>query len=162
MFVKKVPSWDDYFFGICDAVSQRSKDESTQLGSVIIDVRKRLVATGYNSFPSGINDLKPERQVRPLKYLYMEHAERNAIFNAVAPLHGCTMYGGNWLPCPDCARAIINVGIVTVVVKSIEIPERWKDNMRNAVLMLFEADVKIRLPNTKDFVDHSTILESLK
>ena len=159
MYIKRVPSWDDYFFGICDAVSLRSKDESTELGAIIIDERKRIVATGYNSFPSGIRDVIAERQVRPLKYLYMEHAERNAIYNAVA--RGCTIYCA-WLPCPDCARAIISVGLSQIVVKTTLVPERWKENMAVAVQMLLEAQINIRLPNQVQSVSHDTILKGLE
>ena len=90
----------------------------------------------------------------------MEHAERNAIYNAVASLVDCVIYGA-WLPCPDCARAIINVGIKVIVVKTIEIPDRWKHNMRVATLMLFESGVQVRLPNIKTFVDHAEIMKSL-
>lgn len=37
---------------------------------------------GYNSFPRGINDNVPDRQVRPFKYKWFAHAEENAINNA--------------------------------------------------------------------------------
>ena len=39
-------------------------------------------STGYNSFPKGLNDDLQERQERPEKYYWIEHAERNALYNA--------------------------------------------------------------------------------
>ncbi|MFW5800202.1 MAG: hypothetical protein ACOCV8_05235, partial [Spirochaetota bacterium] len=50
------PSWDEYFLNICDAVSLRSHDKDTKVGCVITDNRHRIVSTGYNGFPCGVND----------------------------------------------------------------------------------------------------------
>jgi dCMP deaminase len=134
--------------GLCQAVSVRSKDESTKLGCVIAGPDKFLRATGYNSFPTGIQN-RPERQERPEKYKWFEHAERNAIYSAArngVSLLGCTLYC-QWLPCSDCARAIIQVGIVRVIVSSFETPERWHGNINTAITMLEEANVLIGLPD---------------
>src|ERR1039457_2505079 len=75
---------------------------------------------GYNSFPRGIRDDVPERLVRPTKYLWIEHAERNAICNAAragTATEGCTIYV-NIMPCMDCARAVVQAGIVQVVISA--------------------------------------------
>lgn len=48
------PSWDDYFLNIAAAVSKRSHDGETQVGVVIVDENKRILATGYNGFPLGV------------------------------------------------------------------------------------------------------------
>ena len=50
-----------------------------------------------------------------------------------------------WLPCTDCARGIIQVGISKLVVKSFQIPERWVVDMVTSVTMLKEAGVEIQL-----------------
>lgn len=100
------------------AIATRSKDESTNFGSVIVDKDNTIVATGYNSFPSGLDDDKPERQKRPEKYLFFEHAERNAIFSCSrrgSSSRGCKIYIQS-LPCAKCARAIIQAGITDVIV----------------------------------------------
>lgn len=53
----------------------------------------------------GVQDL-PNRFQRPIKYMYFEHAERNAIFTAAR--HGIRTDGATLyvqaLPCVDCAR----------------------------------------------------------
>jgi dCMP deaminase len=75
------------------------------------------VAHGWNGFPRGVDDDVDERHERPAKYLWTEHAERNAIYNAAAigaATAGCTMYLP-WYPCTGCARAIIQSGISEVV-----------------------------------------------
>ena len=71
--------WVEYFYNIAEQVKEKSKDERTKIGAVIVGKNKEIVSTGYNSFPRGINDFKPERQERPEKYYWFEHAERNAI-----------------------------------------------------------------------------------
>ena len=89
----------------------------TQIGAVIVGKDKEIVSTGYNSFPRGIDDNIRERQERPEKYFWFEHAERNAIYNAArigVSTKGCTMYLSCGVPCSDCARGIINAGIVRI------------------------------------------------
>lgn len=118
-------SWDDYFMNMVYLVAMKSKDESTHIGAVIVGPDREIRSTGYNSFVRGINDSIPERQIRPEKYFWFEHAERNAIYNAArigVSTKDCTMYT-NGIPCMDCARAIIQAGIKTVIVD-----KQWDDN----------------------------------
>lgn len=141
--------WDDYFVDICGAIAALSKDQSTKHGCVIVGPSHEIRATGCNSFPRGIDDDKPERQIRPCKYKYFEHAERNAIYNAArvgVPLENCILYC-DWPPCSDCARAIIQVGIKEVVVGSMQVPDRWQEDMKASLEMLHEAGVFIRSIN---------------
>lgn len=138
--------WDEYFLKMCEAVAAKSKDASTKLGCVIVGPGNEIRSTGYNSFPRGINDDIPERQLRPAKYQWFEHAERNAIYNAArvgTRLLECRLYC-QWLPCPDCARGIISVGITQVIVESFEVPERWIGDMEVAKTMLAEARIVVR------------------
>ncbi|KKN05031.1 hypothetical protein LCGC14_1091410 [marine sediment metagenome] len=138
-------NWDNYFLGICEAVSLRSKDTSTKLGAVIVGPGNKIQSTGYNSFPSGIDDNVPARQKRPEKYKWFEHAERNAIYLAArwgTSLNGCRLYC-QWPPCPDCARGVIQAGIIKVICKTLIVPTRWKDDMEMAMQMLGEAGVKV-------------------
>lgn len=138
--------WDVYFFAIADAARSLSKDQSTKLGAVIVGPDREIRATGYNSFPRGINDHDPSRQLRPAKYHYFEHAERNAIYNAGRvgiPLKGCVLYC-EWPPCADCARAIIQVGIIEVVFRNHPPLVRWGESVTAAMEMMREAGVTIR------------------
>ena len=110
-------NWTDYFYNIAQQVKEKSKDEWTKVGAVIVGKDKEIVSTGYNSFPRGIVDNKPERQERPEKYFWFEHAERNAIYNAArigVSTKGCTMYLTCGIPCADCARGIINLSLIHI------------------------------------------------
>ncbi len=117
---RTVPTWDQYYLEICKVVAARSKDPNTQIGCVIVGPAHEIRSTGYNSFPRGIRDNVAERLERPAKYLWMEHAERNAICNAAragTATEACTIYV-EIMPCMDCARAIVQAGITQVVISA--------------------------------------------
>ena len=63
--------WTEYFLNIAEQVKRKSKDQSTQIGAVIVGEDKEVLSTGYNSFPRGLDDSLPERQERPEKYFWM-------------------------------------------------------------------------------------------
>ncbi len=146
------PSWDETWIELAQVIAKRSKDQSTKVGCVIVGPDNDVRTTGYNCFPRGLDDDKPERQVRPEKYVWFEHAERNAIYNMArrggAQLKGCTVYISEFLPCSDCTRALIQVGIKEVVVRSLEIPDRWLKDMTRSAIMLDEAGILLRTPNS--------------
>lgn len=114
---KEMSNWDLRWMQLARLVSSWSKDRSTKVGCCIINGRDTVVAIGWNGFPRRIDDDVDERHERPAKYFWTEHAERNAIFNAAnkgLATQGCRMYV-SWFPCVDCARAIIQAGIVEVI-----------------------------------------------
>lgn len=151
MAMSTIPDWDSYYLDICRVVAKRSKDPDTQLGAVIVGPAKEIRSTGYNSLPRHIRDDVEERRQRPTKYLWMEHAERNAIYNAArcgTPLEGCTLYV-ELMPCMDCARAIVQAGIMEVVVDSERMArydsEKYNPHFDNVRLLFEEAGVRMRL-----------------
>jgi len=113
-------NWTEYFLNIAESVKLKSKDRRTQIGAVIVGKDNEIVTTGYNSFPRGINDDVEERQQRPEKYFWFEHAERNAIYNAArigVSLRDTTMYLTCGIPCSDCARNEVYKCFKKVVLK---------------------------------------------
>ena len=92
------------FFRLALAEAWGSPDPSTQTGAIIVDAGGRVVSGGCNDFPEGVA-AKPERLERPLKYSFMEHAERNAIYSAGEIVDTDVMYA-LWAACDDCARAV--------------------------------------------------------
>jgi len=141
--------WIEYFLGIAEQVKLKSKDESTQIGAVIVGQDNEILSTGYNSFPRGLRDDNEERQVRPEKYFWFEHAERNAIYNAArvgTPLKDSTIYLTSGLPCTDCARAIINTGIKKIYCKRVcttTNKEKWDESQKKSLEMLGECGIDI-------------------
>ena len=137
--------WDVRFFDVAVLVSSWSKDPGTTVGAVLVNDRK-ILATGYNGFPSGIAD-NPERYAdREVKLAYTVHAEVNALLNAAkngAKTEGSVLYA-TFHPCVNCAAAIIQGGIKRVVCPSVEsAPERWHDSFYRARDLMLEAGVEI-------------------
>ena len=139
--------WDHRFLDLALLIASWSKDTSTKVGCVVVGPNREIRSTGYNGLPRGVDDDDPARFERPEKYLYTEHCERNAIYNAARmglSLEGCTMYMP-WFPCADCCRAIIQSGITTLVASEPEWSDpKWGKSHNAAVSMLTEARVAIR------------------
>lgn len=110
------PSWTDYFLGLAKVVSQRSHDMQTQHGCVITDSNNRILGVGYNGFPRGLNDNQLPN-IRPDKYPWMIHAERNALSNCIVrPENGTAYVTGQC--CNDCIMALWQEGVTTVVMSN--------------------------------------------
>lgn len=112
-------TWDEYFMGVSKLSGMRSKDPNTQVGACIVSSDNKILSMGYNGFPRGCSDedFPWDRQGDPLntKYAYVTHAELNAILNyRGGNLEGTKLYV-SLFPCNECAKAIIQSGIKTVV-----------------------------------------------
>jgi dCMP deaminase len=115
---RSMSKWDRRFFDLCALVGSWSEDESRRIGCVIVGSANEVRATGFNGLPRGVRGNVSTRHKREggEKYHWFEHAERNAIFNAArigVSVANCRMYVGLH-PCADCARAIIQSGIISV------------------------------------------------
>lgn len=146
-------TWDDRWLDMARLVASWSKDRSRQVGAVIVNDRNVVVSMGWNGFPRSINDDIECRHQRPDKYLWSEHAERNALFNAAANGNStlnCRIYQSMY-PCAHCARGIIQAGISEVItVEPDWNDETYGDEFAVTRQMLEEANVAVR------FVDGQT------
>lgn len=143
------------------AEALKSPDPSTQNAAILAhEWGDKLTADAntlsVNCFPRGVVN-HPDRWVRPDKYSFVEHAERNAIYSAAR--YGLNTSGltlvAVWASCADCARAIIQSGI-THLVRYVAPGnhEHWADSINDADAMMSEAGIKIteittRFPNAK-------------
>ncbi len=112
-------SWDEYFMGVALLSAQRSKDPGTQVGACIVGQDNKILSVGYNGMPIGCSDddMPWDRDGDPLntKYLFVCHAELNAILNhGRSGLAGSKVYT-TLFPCNECAKAIIQAGIREVI-----------------------------------------------
>lgn len=137
--------WDERFVRIAHEVATWSKDPGTKVGAVLVN-DKRILATGYNGFPSGISDSLDRYTDREVKLAYTVHAEVNALLNAAkngARTEGSTLYT-TFHPCVNCAASVIQGGIARVVCPTVDSsPERWRENFTRAKDLLSEAGVTI-------------------
>lgn len=156
-------SWDEYFMSVAQLASKRSKDPSFQVGACIVTKQNKIVATGYNGMPNGVDDDRvPWGKVGSYlstKYAYVVHAELNAILNCVLQdLAGCRVYV-SLFPCNECAKAIIQAGIRHVIYLSDKHKE--KDATKAAKIMFQLAGVTCEqyasLSQCKNNVTNETI-----
>jgi len=102
---------DDNIFDLLNNLKQYSDDLETQTSCIIMKGDK-IIAEGFNCLP-GKTGKNAARQSRPLKYAYLQHAERNAIAKAAKmgiSTNGADLYM-EWFPCSECAKSIIDAGI---------------------------------------------------
>lgn len=140
------PNKDLYFMNLCFEVAWKSLDPSTKHGSIFIGKGGEILSTGYNGPPrySDDNNIPLER---PEKYNYMEHSERNAIYNAARngiSLNDSKLYVTG-LPCIDCLRGILQVGTTEIVygpLNSIMLSKN--DFVKHYNILLKNQKLKIR------------------
>jgi len=135
--------WDARWLEIAGVVSTWSKDPSTKIGAIAVK-DKRLVSTGYNGFPRGIQDYDDRWNNREEKYKYVVHAEMNCIYNANyhnQSLKGSTMYIVGLPVCHECAKGIIQAGVVRVVAEFKDAPLKWARSTEITEKMFKEAGI---------------------
>ncbi len=135
-------------FNLADEAKLKSCDKHTKLGALIIDINGQILIESSNTIPKGL-EIKDERLERPIKYQYIEHAERNACFYAAK--HGIKLEGTimvmscNPIPCTECARAVIQSGIQMIVGRDIDnvASKKWDDSCNFALELLKEAGITV-------------------
>jgi dCMP deaminase len=142
---------DHECFAQCQTEAAESDDNETKVGCVVRHPRRGIVVRGHNSIPRGVKAFPPERLLRPEKYVWIEHAERNALYRAARngiPLRGCTMYV-ELMPCVDCARGIIQSDIKQVVVSRDRMRDYsnsvYREQHAIAEVLFKEAGVHLRM-----------------
>lgn len=149
--VEKRPLDDDeYWLTLCARKGQESPDPRTKVGCVIIAPNESILCVACNDYPRGIRPTTNQRTEPPMKYIWIEHAERNAIYHAARlglSTDGCTMVV-ELVPCIECARAIIQAGIAQVVLNQHRCAAysgtKYSEEHSVAMGMLAEAGVPIR------------------
>lgn len=144
-------NWDEFFMRHAYLYAQKSKDESTQIGAVLVK-NKTIISGGYNGICRGVDDTVETRLQRPEKYFWFEHAERNAIYNAART--GVSTIDShlytNGIPCLDCARGVIQAGVSKVFVhrqwdiaweEAQKGNPQWQGRIERTVEMFDEAGV---------------------
>lgn len=138
-------NWDQLLL-IALRTATSSPDPSTQNAALIVNPSNGEILTqGVNRFPDLFRETDARWQ-RPIKYNYVEHAERNAIYQA-AKLGISTnnmIMVCPWYACADCGRAIIQAGLTKVIglKPKIEPHGQWGETIIRANEMLDEAGIE--------------------
>jgi dCMP deaminase len=116
-----MPNKPLFFLKKADKIAKNSKDQSTKVGSFIVDEDGiSPVGFGYNGMPRGLPDEDPIKNERPEKYLWTEHAERNAIYNSAQQLMENSIIFLSHFPNMEAVRAIVSSGIQTIVLPNLD------------------------------------------
>ncbi len=105
----------DRLLELAIATARRSPSRPRKVGAVLVLADGATTLATCNDFPVGVRDTEA-RHAHPDRLLWIEHAERNAIFAAARsglPTAGATLIA-TFHPCADCARAIVQAGIATL------------------------------------------------
>jgi dCMP deaminase len=154
-----ITKWDERFMRLAKEIATWSKDPSRQIGAITVDESRRILSTGYNGFPSRLNDSIERLNDREVKYKYIVHAEMNCIYNACQngiSLNGAKLYVWGLPVCSECAKGVIQVGISEVYCGHIDDSYHdsiWKASFETTKEMFAEAGVKvheIRLSKSMD------------
>ena len=145
-------TWDEYFMGIAKLAAERSKDPNTRVGACIVNDDKKIVSIGYNGMPKGVDEAQlswNKGEGLDSKYLYVCHAEFNAILNTRngSALKGCRLYV-TLFPCNECAKACVQVGIKEIIY----LENKYADtiSVQASKKMLELAGIKLRQFNAKE------------
>lgn len=136
-----ISKWDRRFYNLAVHISSWSKDNSSKVGAVIVDNKRRIISVGFNGFPAGVDDTITGRDQKLRRTV---HAEVNALSFANSSVEGHTLYVTH-APCANCAAIIIQHGISCIAFPEPEpaFLERWGESYEEAMKMFREAGVYI-------------------
>ena len=147
--MSKLNKWDVRFMQLTETVANWSScyQKNRHVGAIIVK-DKRVIATGYNGAPAGIQSCEEKGECLRRKLniesgtkhelCFAVHAEQNAVIQAAklgVNINGATLYCTHQ-PCVICAKIIINSGITRVVYK-----EGYPDDF--SMLLFKEAKVTV-------------------
>lgn len=144
--------WDEYFMRMVYLVALKSKDPSSKIGAVLTK-DNRVVSTGFNGFPIGVNDIFERYLDKETKYKYVVHAEDNCILTAarfgISTLT-TTLYTQD-IPCNECCKSIIQGGINEIVIHTHwpKMNIKWIESQAISKTMLSECGITVRQLNSK-------------
>lgn len=142
---EKQARWDTRYIGLAHHIAQWSKDPRAKVGAVLVNQpQARVVATGFNGFPSNVEDSAERLQDKATKLRMMVHAEQNALLHAGHNARGCDAYVVGKPVCNTCATLLIQAGVRRVVAAA---PREGTDSYWDrvgllSIAMLREAGVE--------------------
>ena len=135
----------DALLELAIATARKSPSRPRKVGAVLVLADGVTTLAACNDFPAGVGDLD-ERHAYPDRLLWIEHAERNAIFAAARSgmrTDGATLIA-TFHPCADCARAIVQAGIANLHTLAPDFADPlWGASFRFSQAILEEGGVRV-------------------
>jgi len=134
------------YMKLAKCFAEFSKDPSTKVGCVILaEDSNHVLSMGYNGMPRKVNDTMESRWEKPQKYLFVAHAESNAISQAArtgTPLNNSIAIV-TLFPCADCSKSLIQAGIKEIITFKPKYNPQWLNHFHVSKQMLDEAEIEI-------------------
>lgn len=130
---------DERYLRMAQIWGENSYCQRRQVGAILVK-DKMIISDGYNGTPSGFENNCEDADGKTFPYVL--HAEANAITKVACSNNsseGATLYV-TCSPCIECAKLIIQAGIVRTVYSE-------KYRKEEGVLLLKEAGIQV------DFID---------
>ena len=142
-------SKDEYFMNIAEEVSRRSTCTRRQIGAIVVSDVGEIKSTGYNGNPRGLPHCEDIGCIRDklkipsgtrLETCTAVHAEQNALIQAGTNARNGTLYS-TIVPCPICARMILNAQIRRVVYSGNYSDTSGLDLLRESGVEIMRIDI---------------------
>ena len=134
-------------FDAAITAARGSPNQVRKVGAVLLPDDGGAAIATCNTFPAGVADTG-QRHLGDGRLIWMEHAERNAIYAAARSgrsTQGATL-ASSYFPCTDCARAIVQAGIRRLITLAPDPADPvWGASFGPSETMLREAGVVIEL-----------------
>lgn len=134
--------WLEHFIKQAELIAEMSKDPSTKVGCVIVDDMRRVIGSGFNGFPRGVEDSTDRLSEKSTKNILTVHAEANAILLAGSACRGQRLYCTR-MSCSGCAKLIVQCGLAEVYCPPLPASSTWAEDAVWTELIFREADVRL-------------------
>jgi dCMP deaminase len=125
--------WYRRYLAMAKLIASWSKDPKHQVGCVLVDECNRIISTGYNGYPRGLDNLNKQNRLA-----MTIHAEENAMLQAnQSPI---TAYIWPTLPCSNCMAKLAQIGIQRVVSKQ-EASAKWRPELTYEICNHFNIEI---------------------
>lgn len=137
--------WNNFYLGMAQYISWKSKDPSTQTGAVIVRPDMTVASVGYNGFPRAMPDEPEAYQDREQKYSRIIHCEMNALMMARESVENYVLYTYPFMSCDRCFVHMVQAGIKTFVYPKAteEQLSRWGASFAKTLGYAAECGVKM-------------------
>ncbi|GHV65726.1 hypothetical protein FACS1894199_07200 [Bacteroidia bacterium] len=146
--IAKQLALDERYLRMAQVWSENSYCKRRQVGALVVK-NKSIISDGYNGTPSGFENICEDENDKTKPYVL--HAEANAITKMAKSNNsseGATLYV-TASPCIECAKLIIQAGIVRVVYS-----EAYRNN--DGIELLEKAGIEIKHVQLQSYEQSST------
>ena len=135
----------DQLFDAAILAARQSPNRVRRVGAVLVNQGAARSVHACNNYPRGVVDTE-QRHAGNGRLIWMEHAERNAIYAAArsgVATEGATL-ASTFFPCLECARAIVQAGIKELLTLPPDLTDPvWGESFGPSTTILAEGGINV-------------------